>query len=597
MPAAGVIKVEVGYSNVPERSYALDAHVKLPTAEFLSKEIYLDHKEQQELFASWCRHYSLSPNSTVTFPWWVDFLKCPSKSVVANDKKLRRELFVVTRAQTIQFIRLREAIKKAARVVSHGAASITPPVTFHYISGKNKAEASINVHVKASNESVLARVVQGDLKDSLHAHLTVSKRPILDLGGGEKNLAKALKKGGDSLSKVVTYDKVVDYKMTFKDLDLDEFKDHTVHVGHASYHFEPAKWVEVVRRNPKGITLVIDGSEAEVHVQGDDYDFHAFRIQSLEVEAYRVHGTLFGLKGDQKKARVFKDEIWYSRKQWVEWKFDLFSLPGCHSAFVKRHVVLFTRGETYPPRISKQVPVNVYLGEGQLMALNRKQPKLYKLFEEARRDEDMACLYGQPFYQCPKLDGIGMTLTTDKHGKLYLTDRMGISYSVSTSSGHKFFSYGQNIQAAVEICPNVSPPGSYKMYLSQVVRGFGEKYISFAKELVSFQLNFNEGMKGELVLGRKEYWLTRNMVLDWNTTMPSDGVVYVPAIATSTWLDPMRYPLHSYVKPFESTDTSPYIIANEQTRINVAGVTNEGSTVIDVLYRSDGFDFYGRVSS
>jgi len=92
---------------------------------------------------------------------------------------------------------------------------------------------------------------------------------------------------------------------------------------------------------------------------------------------------------------------------------------------------------------------------------------------------------------------------------------------------------------------------------------------------------FNGVVRSDL-MGRKAYQLTRNQPWEFESALPSDGVVYVPALGTSTNFPEPFLAVHSFVKPFAGTDTNTFVLASELHKHRLSGRT------LQIMYRDHG---------
>jgi len=595
-----------GYSGVFEKEYVMDDHVQIPFLKLLKDKITVPQKKYLHMFAKYCRDEMMNPNCTTTFYKWV------KKSVMTWSNLEQRCM-----AQLIVEIR------RAIREISIQSASSEPPVSYHFIAKRGAKKPFLDVHVRPTQDAILARVIQKDAKDVILRLVVEDGRPVLDLGGGVDALTKAAEKVGLKLPEVTSYDLVKSPEMSFRNLYLRDFSGRQIVSNHSSYHIHPRKWLEIVDLNPKGVVLVVDSDAAEFSETGNDYEFSGVRIpvsgvkfgSTMDVEAYSVSGNIFSLRTKDPKGRVFTNEVWYSRRQWVKWGFDLFPIPTDQSPFVQKHMVIFTRGIPWKWGCLPLTPAAVMLGEGEEEKhVSRKQPKLRQLFETREsRILDMRQLYGQPIYQTPKCDGFSMMLRCDAYRMAKLTDRTGVTYVLKDGRGKPiYFNHVDDFVLMVEIIPTDLSRLRYAMYLNQVIvpmKNVASKSLDFIDELTVTVSAFNSLCKAT-ILGRKDCYLTKNKVLSFKSVIPHDGVVYIPAICSSHFLDPYVYPLHGFIKPFQATDTSPYIIRADQIRSLERNPFNlfyrrEGATIetdapfssqVDKVFRSvivNPNDFFG----
>lgn len=582
--------VNPGYSTVKEKDYVMNPFCEIPTLKLMTPEIKEGYDIVLEQYKKWLKVFGLSPNASTTYPLFYDHARYGQKSKIFSVAGCKGKSFEFTNRFKRTYICLINSLKVAIREVALQATEPEPAVSFSLVrDGKEEGVLSQD-RSRSSNEANLARSVQKEMKDAQHSFLSSLNKPVLDLGGGRDNLKRAMeKKDKRDAMEVKVIDIVKCPTDDINKLKLEDFSGHHILSNHSSYHIHPNKWVEIIKQNPSGMALVVDSDQEEFEEKGEDYYFKGRRIHTLNLQAYEVSGNLFNIKTTRTTGRIFSNEIWYTRKQWADWGFDLYMLPGVTSPFVLNHVVLFNKGVVHRPFIHPFTPLPIRLSESEQSMEKKKHPLVHQ-FGANDRARELAALYGQPIYQTPKVDGISLKLSMASDCTVNLSDRTGVCYKMKDMQGRNLVATAYyDISLLVEILPvslvpkeNVKVGGhQYQIYLTQVMKGFSKEYLSFGDEMTHTVDTFNTLFRGFKPLGRKEAWLTRNSVLKWSPKLPSDGVVYVPAIATSSWLDPYHFPVHSFLKPFAGTDTSPYIIGCEQ-------IANKNKTPFKVYYRDDG---------
>jgi hypothetical protein len=352
----------------------------------------------------------------------------------------------------------------------------------------------------------------------------------------------------------VVIDPVIDPMLKMSSKYLQLYPNHQVVLNHSLYHLDVPLAMKVLSRNPRGITMVLDGDTPEIKVEKDDYEFVAKRMTEYPmIEAYRVSGNIFLRRSRAKKGRIFNNEIWYTRRQWSKWGFMLFSDPSEPSQFVRDHVVLFDGVFRPMAGIKARHPAPVLLSLGSPQSkITSKPPIMHQLFQsESVRHKELACYLGMPVYQTPKIDGIYMRLVVSTNKEVHLVDRMGLQYRVVSDSVTLLAKRVVSFVLGVELIPQAACK-SYLIYANQLI-GTDPSISSTDSldELVRHVTLFNSLLDYEVV-GLKDYKLTRNSVAQLDTTLPYDGVVYVPAYIRAS--DP-RPQIHSFVKPFAGTET------------------------------------------
>lgn len=555
-----------GYSVFNEKPYVLADKVELPILSFLTDELRTRYKEILGLFAAYCKRKCFNPNCTTTWPYFVNYVRKECSNLIQR-----------------RFYNLNVYLMRSVYLASNKCAEKKPEVQFVAVE-KDEEREKDQTDTRAARE---ARWEQGGLKDMVLDRVIEDPRPVLDLGGGDRHLESALIARGVE-KEVITKDVLLSPDHDFSSLNIEKYEKHQVVVNHSMYHMPIHFAMQVLKMKPRGVTMVIDSDGDFVEHKGEDYQFVARRDKRYpSIQVYLVSGKIFNIKSRGAKGQTFTDEMWFTRKQWSDWGFNLYSDPSQKSSFVKRHVVLFDGLFVPSPSRPALVPSLITLSEGGDRFSNARgvQP-LYELFKK-EREIDLTCLQGQWHYHTPKIDGISMKLVVGVGRHVYLIDKMGLSYRLGCVARRTVFSREQlTVTFAVELLPKPGTSDTFIMYANQVMDPIRRPVENDALSELVYNVTYFNKMVGDCLLGIKDYFLVRNKVLKLNTILPHDGVVYMMAYAKAS---SKRVQVHCFHKPFPGTDTIPFVMASEQMRSRVVGKE------FSIYYRAQALDSEDRV--
>lgn len=551
---------EPAYSVTPEVDYVLSSKSHLPMKYLLQGDLLERLDYFRQAFADFCKAFNVNVDCSSAYYKFVQHIK----KYYSNQLKWAFANTVKMMAQAMHDFQ---------------ADMMRPQPVVHFVVAKPIERFQVKVSIRPTQVSVHARVVQRSIKDAF-VKVAVSKGvKIIDVGGGLDEMQESAKKMG--LKNIPTIESV-DIK---KDLDMNHF-DYGAPEGklitflHSTYYMHPNLFLNLIKKyNVMGLVLVLDGDTEKISTDGEDYNFVATQV---ERGVYKVTGDIFGNKTVDSKGRRFKDEIWYTRRQLVQWGLKLVTFPSSTSELVRRHFVWFYKDSESCKRMDHLEPITVCLKEGNLTNVSSKVPSIYRLFHE-RPFLDKYCLFGMEHYQTDKADGINMKMMVDKNDlSLIMVDRFGMSFAVYNENGDKFyFPYYSSFILSVDLLmqptemqyqlPNylsgALPDSKFKIYFNQVIQNDHEHGAPlFSLELENY-LNFINGVFRQDLLGRKKYTLVHNFIYKFTPSVVNDGVVYVPVYSSCHLHADIFGCAHMFIKPFSSTDTNPYVMNEEINRL------------------------------
>lgn len=516
-----------GVTLFKEKGYVLRENSKLPFVAFMENDLKEHYENVRLIFSSYCKKNNTNPNASFSFASCLKDLR-DTRDIVNLKKMVSAHLALMKNNRKIDSLLVRDQPIVQYRLVDEEVV--------------NKIDEN-NVVLEATS-SKQSRIVQQKFKDGLVNSLIPLNKKLLDLGSPSGVMDASLDMKGSKLE-VLAFDLRNKVKIDLNKVDYSLYSDRVFTLFHSLYHVS----LEILpfffkHSSVFGITILSDGVGV---VEGEGYKLKkVLSVRNAKGPvSYTICGNVYG--------RMIYDEKLYDSNFLRRNGFVIATFPHEVNPFVRTCVAIFKGGyklKSSLPHI-EPIGVTIKLASSKNLYTHTKD----KLYDAAQIEGFLENSAPMSFYQTPKIDGVSMDIIVCSSGKIYMIDRKVNLFSLYNDNIKISHNSASIFKLSVEVL-NYSTVKSL-IYLNNVL----EPDVSCKEQDALSEMEFHRLLINRIVgfefVGRKNYHLTCGNGWKFETTLPSDGVVYVPAILTSRFYfyrKRMRGQLHYFCKLFKSSD-------------------------------------------